>query len=195
MKEKIHRRFASNNGRFFLFFSSYSKGISSHRVRNWNDTFCISTSIGSYVDEAQIRVRDNHWLGKGRVEGDEVRNRGERGYTEGEERARKDIFSCIIHTSSAMPSPPLVEAHSGCGFTRKSEDHAYMCMDICIYIYIYTYGEILIHICVRTNRYFGVEVNWRFLRIRIMQRVCLPSFIFFFFFLFFTLRSNRWWNN
>lgn len=177
---------------FFFFFFLFS----SHRVRNWNDTFCISTSIGSYVDEAQIRVRDNHWLGKGRVEGDEVRNRGERGYTEGEERARKDIFSCIIHTSSAMPSPPLVEAHSGCGFTRKSKDHAYMCMDICVYIYvyIYTYGEILIHICVRTNRYFGVEVNWRFLRIRIMQRVCLPSFIFFFL-LFFSLRSDRWWNN
>lgn len=148
MKEKIHRRlFASNNGRFFLFFSSYSKGISSHRVRNWNDTFCISTSIGSYVDEAQIRVRDNHWLGKGRVEGDEVRNRGERGYTEGEERARKDIFSCIIHTSSAMPSPPLVEAHSGCGFTRKSEDHAYMCMDICIYIYIYIRRNTYTYMC------------------------------------------------
>lgn len=103
------------------------------------------TSIGSYVDEAQIRVRDNHWLGKGRVEGDEVRNRG---YTEGEERARKDIFSCIIHTSSAMPSPPLVEAHSACGFTRKSKDHAYMCMDICVYIYMYIYTEKYLYIYV-----------------------------------------------
>lgn len=56
---------ASNDARFLFFFFFL---FSSHRVRNWNDTFCISTSIGSYVDEAQIRVRDNHWLGKGRVE-------------------------------------------------------------------------------------------------------------------------------
>lgn len=36
----------------------------------------------------------------------------------------RDISSCIIHTSSAMPSPPLVEAHSVAGFTRKSKDQA-----------------------------------------------------------------------
>lgn len=38
----------------------------------------------------------------------------------------RDISSCIIHTSSAMLPPPLVEAHSVAGFTRKSKDQAHI---------------------------------------------------------------------
>lgn len=73
------------------------------------------------------------------------------------ERARKDIFSCIIHTSSAMPPLPLVEAHSACGFTRKSKDHAYSCTETCTHTQKYTYTYICMPVDIYI--YFGVAVN------------------------------------
>lgn len=50
--------------------------------------------------------------------------RGARGRDTRRRGLCRDISSCIIHTSSAMLPPPLVEAHSVAGFTRKSKDQA-----------------------------------------------------------------------
>lgn len=67
------------------------------------------------------------WMNCGRgeymVEQERQRRRARKGQG-GRRRLCRDISSCIIHTSSAMLPPPLVEAHSVAGFTRKSKDQA-----------------------------------------------------------------------
>ena len=76
-----------------------------------------------------------------------------------------------------MPPLPLAEAHSACGFTRKSKEPTEICTR--------ANARIRIH----TRVYFGVEANWRFLALLCyLQRV-----LFFFFFLFFFfLRFSLW---
>lgn len=61
--------------------------------------------------------------------------RGARGRDTRRRGLCRDISSCIIHTSSAMLPPPLVEAHSVAGFTRKSKDQAR----------IHTHGDRRVH--------------------------------------------------
>lgn len=60
--------------------------------------------------------------------------RGARGRDTRRRGLCRDISSCIIHTSSAMLPPPLVEAHSVAGFTRKSKDRTYIHMETGVYM-------------------------------------------------------------
>jgi len=65
--------------------------------------------------------------GRGEYIRESKKDNGARGAQGRDTRRRglcRDISSCIIHTSSAMLPPPLVEAHSVAGFTRKSKDQA-----------------------------------------------------------------------
>lgn len=70
-----------------------------------------------------------------------------------------------------MPPLPLVEAHSACGFTRKSKDHAYSYTETCTHTQRYTYTYICMPVDIYI--YFGVAVNWRFLRLRIYKESSL----------------------
>lgn len=73
--------------------------------------------------------------GRGEYVRESKKDNGARGRDTRRRGLCRDISSCIIHTSSAMLPPPLVEAHSVAGFMRKSKDRAR----------IHTYGDRRVH--------------------------------------------------